>query len=383
MAALQRCTRSLFRRNGLLNGLRAYTMTSSNHPANLTVDDLGKLYKVDKNTVEVLNYKQLMPIQFTDLLKTLDECVWMCRSPLLEAINCIKQQVNPTSPMLRIMLWGRFGTGKTVTLNQLLHYGFDEGFVIVHLPTTLRWNRLIKEVQMSSYKPGRVDLPDYAVEILQNFKHQNQPLWKTLSELKTERDYNWSKVEKTVAGRPLTDIVEMGLTARFLASDCVGALFKELRRHANEGSIKLMVAIDRANSLYAGKTIHQKPDFSRVKAGELSLVVHTKNLFRTNWKNGVCVLVGDEAEFSKNRRDTTTIKLFTPLEMFGEEGFDDIEPFIPIETGIYTKEEADVIYDYFFEMNWLTKAKSPEARKQLYHLSAYNPFNYERLCAFN
>lgn len=89
-----------------------------------------------------------------------------------------------------------------------------------------------------------------------------------------------------------------------------------------------MVAIDRANSLYAGKTIHQKPDFSRVKAEELSLVVHTKNLFRTNWKNGVCVLVGDEAEFSKNRRDTTTIKLFTPLEMFGEEVvFEDIYSF--------------------------------------------------------
>jgi hypothetical protein len=38
-----------------------------------------------------------------------------------------------------------------------------------------------KEVQMSTYKQDRYDIPDYAVELLQNFKDQNQPMWKTLT----------------------------------------------------------------------------------------------------------------------------------------------------------------------------------------------------------
>lgn len=108
------------------------------------------------------------------------------------------------------------------------------------------------------------------------------------------------------------------MSAPFSATDCVGALFRELRRHATDGSIKLMVAVDRANSLYAGRTIHQKPDYSRFNADELAIVTHVKNFFGDDWKNGVCVLVADEAEFSVNRKDTQTIRLHTPLEMFGD-----------------------------------------------------------------
>jgi small subunit ribosomal protein S29 len=99
------------------------------------VEDLGKLYKVDKNSVSILNYEKLMPAPFAALIKTLDECVWMCRRPLLEAINSIKQQVGPSMPPLRIVLWGPYGTGKTITLSQLIHYGHDENFVIVHAPS--------------------------------------------------------------------------------------------------------------------------------------------------------------------------------------------------------------------------------------------------------
>lgn len=79
-----------------------------------------------------------------------------------------------------------------------------------------------------------------------------------------------------------------------------------------------MVAVDRANSLYANWTLHQKPDFSRYTAHELALVLHVRKFFKSNWKNGVCVLVADEAEFSTNRKDTQTIRLYSPPEMFGE-----------------------------------------------------------------
>lgn len=49
-----------------------------------------------------------------------------------------------------------------------------------------------------------------------------------------------------------------GLSAPYLASDCVGALCRELKRHASSGEIRLLVALDQANSLYGEKTIIKK-----------------------------------------------------------------------------------------------------------------------------
>lgn len=115
----------------------------------------------------------------------------------------------------------------------------------------------------------------HAVHVLQLFKQQNQHLWQQLSvlaplsndhclllsiqELKTSKNYSWSKTETTAQDKPITDIVEMGLSAPLLATDCVGALFEELRRHASQGSIKVLLAMDYANSLY-GKTLIRRAD---------------------------------------------------------------------------------------------------------------------------
>lgn len=125
------------------------------------------------------------------------------------------------------------------------------------------WSRHVKDVQGSVYKPGRIDLPEHAVTFLQHFKQQNQHIWKTLVELKTERTYEWTKVEKTMQDRPITELVEMGIASPFSATDCVGALCRELRRHSSNGSIKLLVAMDGANSLY-GKTVIKKADRTKV-----------------------------------------------------------------------------------------------------------------------
>lgn len=78
-----------------------------------------------------------------------------------------------------------------------------------------------------------------------------------------------------------------------------------------------MVGIDLANALYRGRTFQRRPDFTRITTDELSLPVLTKKFFTSSWTNGVCVLIADKAEASF-RRDTTTIPLITPLELFGE-----------------------------------------------------------------
>uniref|UniRef100_A0A914SCY3 Small ribosomal subunit protein mS29 n=1 Tax=Parascaris equorum TaxID=6256 RepID=A0A914SCY3_PAREQ len=98
--------------------------------------------------------------------------------------------------------------------------------------------RAVREIQMSSYRSGRIDVPEQAVALLQLFKQSNAPLWKKLSELKTRKNYEWTKIEKTAAGRPVTDIVEMVRTASRWTSF---RFLRHLGGYLNEFFVRLMV----------------------------------------------------------------------------------------------------------------------------------------------
>lgn len=56
------------------------------------------------------------------------------------------------------------------------------------------------------------------------------------------------------------------------------------------------------------------------------------------------------------------------------EGFEAIDPFIPIETVHYSKSEADSLYQYYLEKNWISSKNG----KALYALF-YTSFNSKRL----
>ncbi|KAK0414072.1 hypothetical protein QR680_007134 [Steinernema hermaphroditum] len=355
---------------------------ATNDPSALSLSDVGKMYEVPMAIADGLGFKRNLPSAYRKQLDTLNECVWMCRKPFLEVVNCL-QVVRQSFPSIRLVLWGKFGTGKSITLHQAVHYAHSQEWVVFTVDSAMNLTRHADEIQMSSYKNGRIDAPGLAVGLLNLFKQQNQSQWKKLSELTTSKAYEWTKVDRTAEGKPITDIVEMGLSAPFVASDCVGALVRELKLHSSSGAIKLLVAIDDANSLY-GKTLVKRADRTYAPAADLTLVHHVRKFFSNDWSNGATVMVADKKEIS-DARDMLTTPLNTPLELFGEEGFDAIDPFIPIETQLYTKEEANAVYDYYVDKKWLTspQAQTEEARKQLMYLSAFNPFHYERLCAFN
>ncbi|PIO68912.1 hypothetical protein TELCIR_09280, partial [Teladorsagia circumcincta] len=117
----------------------------------------------------------------------------------------------------------------------------------------------------------------------------------------------------------------------------------------------VFVGIDEANSLW-GKTLVKKADRSYASPSDLTLVNHYRDLIAPGWQNGCILLVADKKEVS-NARDDITVPRHTPLELFGEEGFHFIEPFLPIETKQYTKEEVSNMYQYYYDKRWLTTEK--------------------------
>uniref|UniRef100_A0A1I7UG02 Small ribosomal subunit protein mS29 n=1 Tax=Caenorhabditis tropicalis TaxID=1561998 RepID=A0A1I7UG02_9PELO len=344
--------------------------------------EVGTLQEIQMSVAKQLNMKNHLPSPMSKQMETLGELVTLIRDPMVEIASCMRV-IDKKLPTLRLVLWGPFGTGKTVTLNQAVHHAYNNNWAIVHLRSAMELTRRVKEIEMSSFVSGRINDPSNAVSILQNFKQQNQHIWKLLGDLLTEKDYEWSKSERTMQGKPITEIIEMGITAPYLASDCVGALFRELRRHAKDDKLKVLVAVDDANSLW-GKTLVKRADRTYASPSDLTLVVHFRRLFANDWTNGCVLMVADKKEVS-DARNELRVSRYTPLELFGEEGFEYVEPFVPIETTNYSESETDKIYKYYVNKNWLASkaARSEEGRKQLMHLSAFNPYYYERLCAFN
>ncbi|KAK6104012.1 Mitochondrial ribosomal death-associated protein 3 family protein [Brugia pahangi] len=359
---------------------RFYQITSTNDPIALTAGDLGRLYQVSNEDIDTLYYRYMLPPKFRKQVETLNECVWLYRQSTFEATACLKL-VGMNIPNLRVVLWGRWGTGKSMTAYQIIYHVWKQGWVLFTIPNVITIMRDYDEVKPSTYHEGRIDFPLLGHQILRRFKLMNTRNWEKLKGCKAQKHYKWSKVEETKEGEPITNIVDIGLSAPSLSSDCVGGLLRELTHHCSAGRFPLLVTIDHANSLY-GKTTMKDKNHKLVDPKYFTLIHHLRKLLRNDWRNGACLLVADKREVS-DARDHLTVPLETPLELFGED-IEKIEPFIPIETPLYTFEEMDTLYDYYLEKNWITSesGRTERAKKELKFLSGRNPYYYERICAF-
>uniref|UniRef100_A0A0K0DZ64 Small ribosomal subunit protein mS29 n=1 Tax=Strongyloides stercoralis TaxID=6248 RepID=A0A0K0DZ64_STRER len=356
-------------------------MASTNEPSEFKKTDVGKIYTVSNDVTLQLNYNNVLPSKFIHQINTFSECSWLIRQPFFEILNKISTTTEEESTP-RFVLFGRFGTGKSITLYQLMHYAHSQKWVNMNIRSVMDITRQKTELQENKKLEGKFDTPNHAVKLLVLFKSQNQHIWDKLSEIKTTKEYVWTKADKTEAGKPLTDIVEMGILSPIVSCDCFGALIDELKYHSTNKTIKLLVTIDEANSIY-GKTTLKKLDGSYASTNDLTMIYHLKKFFDKKWKNGAVVMVADEKEV-KDARDTLTVPLVTPLELFGEDGYDDIFPFVGIQTKNYDEKEINQVYEYYKSKKWLVTPTSntDRGKEQLFYLSAFNPFHFERLCAF-
>lgn len=65
-----------------------------------------------------------------------------------------------------------------------------------------------------------------------------------------------------------------------------------------------------------------------------------------------------------------------------QEGFDALNPFVPIEVCDYSDEEIDKTFDYLIERGWIQNKAyriSAQARKELIFLSAKNPLFLDKV----
>ncbi|GAV05640.1 hypothetical protein RvY_15740 [Ramazzottius varieornatus] len=364
--------------------------TTITRPREHTLDHEGFYYCVPPEQSDVIygmspnsgafdmRHRTLQNLRFQwELAK---ESAIMIRKPALEVMEYVKN-TNFAHPVVRYVIYGREGSGRTCTLTHLLHFFKDEGFILLHVPKISIWSRRYKEVQESKFKPGRIDLPLDSVEWLQHFLLQNgEHLRQPNTKLVTHKTYVWSKREETPAGSPLSDIIDVGIKRARYANDCIGVLVEELKRIVSESDHRVAVVMDVANALFTPTTIPQV-DKTTVPADRLSLFLHFRKTLKNDWKNGVVVTTID-------RKGIVDLPLRFdgggnqfPRYLLREEGWAVMDPFIPVLVNDYSDKELTNCIDYNIETRWLqhVNAGTQKGRDELKVVSQNNPETLRKL----
>ncbi|XP_036872677.2 small ribosomal subunit protein mS29 isoform X2 [Manis javanica] len=352
---------------------RAIARTSENDPAKHGEQHEGQHYSIPLQDLKTVLPHGLPP-RFVMQVKTFNEACLMVRKPALELLHYLKN-TNFAHPAVRYVLYGEKGTGKTLSLCHAIHFCAKQDWLILHIPDAHLWVKNCRDLLQSTYNKERLDQPLEASIWLKNFKTANE---RFLSEIKVQEKYVWNKRESTEQGSPLGVVVEQGITRVKNATDAVGIVLKELKRQSSLGIFHLLVAVDGVNALW-GRTTLKREDKSPIAPEELALVYNLRKMVKNDWHGGAIVLtLSQTGSLFKPR------KAFLPQELLGKEGFDVLDPFIPILVSNYNPKEFESCIQYYLENSWLQheKAHTEEGKKELQFLSNANPGQLEHLCAY-
>lgn len=354
--------------------IRTTFRTPETDPLKHDIQQEGLYYTVPEKIYE--NYVQPGALPgYRRLAKTFQESTIMVRKPALELFDVI-DNMNLNHPPLRILLYGKLGSGKSMTLAHVMHRYAEQDWVIVNVPWVGFWVKYTpqREISMSSYRPGRVDLTAEAVDWLKLFYRQNE---KHFANLQTTKAYIWTDKERAESGTPLSEIIEFGLNRPKFASDSVGAILRELRLAASAKQIKILVTVDGINGFWREARIRVE-DKKQIPASHLSLVHNFKKMFSPTWSHGVCIGVLDTKLKPLDERES-----YTPSCLLGKEGFAEMDPFLPILVPEYSNKEAYSCLEYYIERMWIQRPKAwtDEGKQELLALSNQNPAELMKISA--
>ncbi|XP_065207662.1 small ribosomal subunit protein mS29 [Planococcus citri] len=345
---------------------------SATNPADHTYADVGKFYTLPP--ADIKRYFQLggIPKPFTELSKAFNETCLMIRKPFLEVRDYLIQ-ANYSNLPNKYVLYGPVGSGKSLTLLHILHYAALQEFVILHLPNPnywFKWGK--KEAHRSETRPGLIDLPIEAALVLKHFQLQNSKLLEKL-ELTTSKTHEWNIRESTPAGSPIMDIVAHGINRVKYACDCFDILIDELKVSATNNKCKVLCAIDGYNSLYTNKTMIRIDEKYGTKPEEVSLVQSVFKITKPDWCNGAIVAAISEKTTTPDNRGS-----FLPFFLLQRKGFEDLDPFIPVQVPELSEMEFHSMLDYYEDRRWLQK---PGGRDEIEFISSRIPNDIRNYCA--
>ncbi|XP_017773998.1 PREDICTED: 28S ribosomal protein S29, mitochondrial [Nicrophorus vespilloides] len=346
--------------------------TSEDKPSYHSSSNSAQYYKIPQDIRNQLFAHGGIPKSYNIQTKSFAETCLMVREPSLDIINCIKS-IDYSKPVNRFVLYGKKGSGKSLALAHVVHYGLETGHLILHVPWVGQWMRYCKEYSNSELKPGNVDINLDAANWLVHFKTQNAHVLSN-ADLVIGQDYVWSKREKTQKGAHILELIEHGISRVKYASSCVLGLCMEIKELSKKGKCKTMVAIDGYNGFFYPKTRVYTEKKEMVPPSKVTVTEGFLEVTKFDWNNAVCVLTVDEIASAKEDQLS-----HMPKYLLGKEGFEHLDPFIPVAVNEYTDKEFTSCMEYYRERKWVQPA--PGQDEELSFLSGSNPYKLMQICA--
>ena len=305
-------------------------------------------------------------------MKTFNETTLMIRKPALEIIDCIKS-TDFKKPINRYVIYGEDGAGKSMTLAHLIHFGHMNDFLLIHVPWIPYWYKRSKTYGPSASQEDFTDLPLDSCAWLVHFKNQNADLLARL-DLRTTQDYVWSKREETLKGSTFMELIDHGISRAKYASDVIKILLNEIKQQSTEGKVKTMVAIDGYNVLFYELTNLKGKFKVQIPASKITLTQPFLDIVKHDWTNGVCVLTVDKIAMKGWDRESPL-----PFYLLGRQGFEHLDPFIPVRCENYDEKEYESCISYYVNRRWIQNVNEG-FDKELGFLSNKNPYKLMDLC---
>lgn len=346
--------------------------TVENNPVNHTAQHKGRFYTIPNEIYKKLFTHGGIAGHFQKQVKTFNECSILVREPALEIISHM-QSTDYSKPANRYLLYGQLGCGKTLTLAHILHYGFAAQRMIVHAPWVPNWFRRPKEVANSTTREGFFDLPIDSAAWLVHFKSQNSQLLTHL-DLQLGKDYVWSKRETSKRGSSVIEMIDLGINRLKYASEVIVALISELKEASTSGKCNTLVVIDGYNSFFTENTRIFSDNKVMILPEKVSLTTAFLDITKYDWCNG-SIVVAVDALATKEKRESDL-----PRYQLGKEGFEHMDPFVPISVDPYTDAEYQNVMDYYKDRRWVRDIDE-NGLQELKLLSAGNGYKLMNLCA--
>jgi len=368
---------------------------TSNDPLTHSEKDIGLFYTVDQNDLKKISpFGKSLPLQFREECEAFNETAIMIRQPSLDIIKLMKQ-IDWKLPPLKVLLYpSERGAGMSLSLFHVLHYGYRKKMLLVNTPQAAEVLKLALDATPSPNNELMWDTPAAASTWLKTFAINNEELLKE-TDFRTKFTYTWSARESTPAGTHLLDLIGYATERIKYASECVGAIVKEVKAQVREKNIQTLVTFDTINSYY-GPTWIVKPDKSIVKPKEVTMVKALQELLLPDWSNAFIVAtIGPKGIIipKVRERDNWIVRHghqrtehrlpgvlmydgpMTVKSLLRTEGIEAFEPFVPIQVGKYTEEEFDNQYRYYLDRNWIQneRGRDEEGRKEILFYTARNP----------
>lgn len=344
--------------------------TIESNPLNHNEQHLYKLYTIPPYIRTLFQFNGI-PKTFNKQIDTFNECSILIRNPAIEIISYL-EQTDYSRPINKYVLYGKYGTGKSLTLMHILHYAFMKKMFIVHVPTPHTWFKFPKETSNFYKVPDIIDLPVDAGKWLRYFRNLNKNLL-SQNDIKVSTDYEWSKREQTKKGSSLKEIIDFGVNRIRYASVVIEALLNELKQASIADKCKVLVVIDAYNAFWSDFTNIHDENKLVVSPKKILLTSIFTNFLKADWCNGAAVLAVDR-QACKDRRESDH-----PKYLLGDDGFEHLDPFVPVLVQNYNKSEFESIIEYYKERKWIRDISSM-GLTELWLLSNGNPLELITIC---